>query len=127
MTDSQFYKIQLLATSREYLGIEQTMTGISKSIPMANVYVETDIQLYVGMRMQTIPRFKSWPPSLREETERRKSTNANGMFRWAVCQLDILWRFGSSAEVIKALRDLPATLDETYHRIFSNVARKIGH
>ncbi|KAL8791172.1 MAG: hypothetical protein Q9195_006011 [Heterodermia aff. obscurata] len=47
-------------------------------------------------------------------------TYAESRFRWAVCQLDALKRLKSERHIVmKALKNLPKTLDETYDRIFT--------
>lgn len=42
-------------------------------------------------------------------------------FRWAACQLDILGRINSIAEIQKALKELPKTLEDTYERILVEI------
>src|SRR5580704_6492980 len=42
-------------------------------------------------------------------------------FRWVVCQLDELRKCAKPAELRKALKALPKTLDETYERILVNI------
>jgi hypothetical protein len=123
MTDVRFCKIQLLATSREYVDIKQAMLTISQPISMAHPSVEADIATSVKRTMQSTPRFKAWPPDVWEEVIAVLSHDANGMFRWAMCQLDILKHAGSMEEVTEALHNLPPTLDDTYNRIFATTAR----
>ena len=122
-TDVRFGKIQLLATSREYPDIERTMTKISQPLSMANPLAEANIKLYISETIRSTPKFQQWPPSLQLEVEDVLSTGAKGMFRWAVCQLDILRRLSTVSRIRMALRDLPGTLDETYYRIFSYVSK----
>ncbi|KAK1760390.1 hypothetical protein QBC47DRAFT_408460 [Echria macrotheca] len=122
VVDDRFRKIQLLATSREYVDIEATMTSISDRIPMSNPLVEADIATYVKKRILAEPRFRNWPQQLRDEVDESLSKGSKGMFRWAVCQLDILRRLRHVSRIREALQDLPETLDETYDRIFSLVA-----
>ncbi|CAM1505813.1 Fc.00g114500.m01.CDS01 [Cosmosporella sp. VM-42] len=119
MTDHRFLKIQLLATSRQYPDIRATMIKISDAIPMSNELVEVDIKTYVAARMICEPKFHKWPRNLRDEIEERLSRGAKGMFRWAVCQLDILRRLRSVTGIRDAIRNMPEGLDETYERIFS--------
>ena len=42
-------------------------------------------------------------------------------FRWAFCQLDILGRRKSAADIRKALAQLPVTLYETYDRVLAAI------
>ncbi|KAL4744234.1 hypothetical protein BDW72DRAFT_199826 [Aspergillus terricola var. indicus] len=46
---------------------------------------------------------------------------ADGMFRWAACQLDALEECIDFDELQDALASLPETLDETYSRILSRI------
>lgn len=117
--ETRFAKIQLLATSREYEDISRKMISISQPLSMSNSFVEADIRLYVAAKIRENPRFQRWPEDLRIEVENALSTGAKGMFRWAVCQLDILRRLHPKFKIREAIRSLPETLDETYERIFS--------
>ncbi|KAE9371111.1 hypothetical protein N431DRAFT_376507 [Stipitochalara longipes BDJ] len=118
-TDPRFSKIQLLATSRMYRDIELEMSLFSQSLSMSNSFVEADIKIYVAAKIKDELKFKDWPDKLRTEVEETLSTGAKGMFRWAVCQLDILRRLHSESKIRTALKSLPKTIYETYERIFS--------
>lgn len=122
--ETRFAKIQLFATSREYEDIRRKMSSISQPLSMSNPFVEADIRLYVAAKIRENPRFHCWPENLRTEVEDVLSTGAKGMFRWAVCQLDILRRLHHQSKVREAIRSLPETLDETYERIFSCIAEE---
>lgn len=121
VTHPRFRKIQLLATSREYADIELTMDGISQSISMTNPFVEEDIRVYVTAKLMAEAKFQRWPSDLRHDVTEALSTGARGMFRWAVCQLDILRRLNHQSKIRQAIKCLPKTLDETYERIFSYI------
>jgi hypothetical protein len=121
-TDPRFLKIQLLATSREYSDIELQMCRFSKALSMSNSLVEADIKTYVAAKIMAEPKFQRWPSDLRADVETTLSTGAKGMFRWAVCQLDILRRLNRQSKIREAIKSLPKTLDETYERIFSSIS-----
>jgi NACHT domain len=76
----RFEMIQLLATSREYVDIDNTMNNISSSILMSNPLVEGDIRLQVRSSLRTHPKFRHWPDDLLAEVEDAVSTGANGMY-----------------------------------------------
>jgi len=122
VTDSRFRKIQLLATSREYADIELKMDGVSQSLSMTNCFVEEDIRVYVTAKLIAEAKFQRWPLDLRNDVTAALSTGARGMFRWVVCQLDILRRLNHQSKIRQALKCLPKTMDETYERIFSYIA-----
>lgn len=119
MTDARFQKIQLLVTSREETNIETTMAKISDPISMSNPLVEADIKVYISRRIQAELRFQRWPRRLQDDVEDSLSKGAKGMFRWAVCQLDILRRLRHEDKIRASLQNLPQGLDESYERIFS--------
>ncbi|KAK5454828.1 hypothetical protein LTR20_010069 [Exophiala xenobiotica] len=122
VTDLRFGKIQLLTTSREYSDIKLKMDRVSRSLSMSNCFVEADIRIYVAVKVASEAKFRRWPSDLRTEVETTLSTGAKGMFRWAVCQLDILRRLNHHSKIREAIKSLPKTLDETYERIFSYIA-----
>jgi len=124
VTEARFQNIQLLATSREYLAIQQTMTAISQPVSMAHPHFEKDIAIAVEKSIQSTPRFQAWPADIRDQVTDTLSREANGMFRWAICQLDILRYAANVDQITDALSSLPPTLDDTYQRIFSSVARQ---
>ena len=79
ITDPRFKKLQLLASSREYIDIEEVMEELSVSVSMANPFVEEDIRLCVRSTMQSDPKFEHWPQTLLDEAENAVSTGARGM------------------------------------------------
>ncbi|KAK3370926.1 hypothetical protein B0T24DRAFT_627387 [Lasiosphaeria ovina] len=122
ITDPRFSKTRVLATSREYLDIEESMKGISTPISMRNPLLDEDIRLFVQAQLKMHPKLRLWPASVRDEALEALSAKAKGMFRWVVCQIDILQRLkGDKAAILKALACLPRTLDETYERIFLQI------
>lgn len=53
-----------------------------------------------------------------------RGTKNYNRFRWTVCQIDVLQRLRSQADVRRALLNLPKTLDETYERVFQLLAEE---
>ncbi|OIW22523.1 hypothetical protein CONLIGDRAFT_606829 [Coniochaeta ligniaria NRRL 30616] len=122
ITDPRFWKVRVLATSREYIDIEESMKGISAPISMRNPLLDEDIRLFVQAQLNTHPKLRLWQASVRDEALEALSTKAKGMFRWVVCQIHILQRLkGDRDTITKALASLPRTLDETYERIFLRI------
>lgn len=78
-TDARFAKIQLLATSREYLDIERVMEEVSVEVSMSNPLVDDDIRTYVNSQLHTLPKFQRWPPNLLVEAEKALMLKAKGM------------------------------------------------
>ncbi|KAF2800547.1 hypothetical protein K505DRAFT_263715 [Melanomma pulvis-pyrius CBS 109.77] len=118
-TDARFSSLGLIVTSRQYIDIEQVLELYSIPITMSNPFVEEDIGTLVHSTIQSDARYQRWPEDLRREIQDTIPKGAKGMFRWAICQLDILKRLRPDVSVIRAaLSNLPKSLDETYERIF---------
>jgi len=79
ITDPRFSKIRVLATSREYLDIEESMKGISTSISMRNPLLDEDIRLFIKAQLRIHPKLKLWPVSVQDEALEALSTKAKGM------------------------------------------------
>ncbi|EQB50101.1 hypothetical protein CGLO_10479 [Colletotrichum gloeosporioides Cg-14] len=120
-TEKRFNKIRLLLTSREYVDIEVVMIEFSMSISMKNEFLDADIRLYTESRLKTEKHIKSWPAELRQETVEALSHGAQGMFRWVVCQIDVLRRIRRRDAIREALCRLPKTLNEAYDRLFGQI------
>ncbi|TPX18701.1 uncharacterized protein E0L32_002558 [Thyridium curvatum] len=124
VTDARFHKVFLLASSREYVEIEDVMSEISLKISMKNHLLDDDINLYIRAKLSSHPVLQHWPAQIQTDIYHTLSKKAQGMFRWVVCQLDVLCRLRCDAGIIKsALSSLPQTLDETYERVFCAIPR----
>ncbi|KAJ5702549.1 hypothetical protein N7488_010097 [Penicillium malachiteum] len=58
---------------------------------------------------------------MQEEIKNELTKRANGMFRWAACQLDILQNYLDLRILRQSLKSLPTTLEETYARILASI------
>ncbi|KAL5610522.1 hypothetical protein FOBRF1_006639 [Fusarium oxysporum] len=85
--------------------------------------VNADIRSYVEATLEQKSDFvdKKLSPSILEEMRDKIGNRADGMFRWAACQLESLARCLSPAAVEIALRSLPSDLNETYRRMLENI------
>ncbi|KAK3689399.1 hypothetical protein B0T22DRAFT_513785 [Podospora appendiculata] len=120
--DPRFHKIQLIASSREYVDIEKAMEFISTSVPMDNGLVEVDIRTYLRSGLASNTKFSRWPRDLLAEVEDVVSKKARGMFRWAVCQVHAIAKLRPDYEIVHhELATLPKTLDETSERVFLSI------
>jgi hypothetical protein len=77
--DPRFQNLRLLATSREYVDIEEVMNDISTPISMRNYLADQDIALYIRSRLNSHSRLKRWPQQVRDDVLESLSTKANGM------------------------------------------------
>ncbi|KAK4204649.1 vegetative incompatibility protein HET-E-1 [Triangularia verruculosa] len=121
-TDPRFQNVRILVTSRRYIDIETSMSEVASPVSMQDNLVNEDISLFVRARFADSRKLKAWPTGLQREAEDAIIAKARGMFRWVVCQLDVLERLEPHKDVILGtLATLPRTLDETYERIFLQI------
>ncbi|EMD36623.1 hypothetical protein CERSUDRAFT_124368 [Gelatoporia subvermispora B] len=79
-----------------------------------------DIARYVCAAVESDSGYELWEGEEKALVIKELSAKANGMFRWAYCQLDVL---RNCLSIRQALQDLPETLDETYMRILERLNR----
>ncbi|KAM0802047.1 ankyrin repeat-containing domain protein [Usnea florida] len=116
-------RCSILVMSRIEKDIEDSFmssSGAAETVRLQNALVDADIRRYVGERLRTDRRLKRWHKE-QLEIEDALMRKANGMFRWAACQLDALCNCRSVHQLRKALSSLPETLDRTYDQILGKV------
>ncbi|KAK0308799.1 hypothetical protein LTR01_004678 [Friedmanniomyces endolithicus] len=122
----QFGRVCLLVTSRTE---EDIASSLREWIPPSNAVsvrqgpVDVDIREVVRNRIATDPKLRRFQsrPDVCTEIETRLMEKADGMFRWAVCQLDALQACLDLPSLREALQSLPAGLNETYARILRGI------
>ncbi|TRX94760.1 hypothetical protein FHL15_004221 [Xylaria flabelliformis] len=124
-TEPRFRKVSLLFTSREENDISKHIKEQNNAvacISMSNINVRDDIKRYIHAQLTESGVFKMWYDSdLITEVEKHLTSQAKGMFRWAVCQLDVLKRTRGRENVLRALHTLPGDIFATYERILSEI------
>ncbi|SLM38552.1 P-loop containing nucleoside triphosphate hydrolase, partial [Lasallia pustulata] len=125
-------QLRMLVTSRWLIDIKESLEPLTEprgKICVQSSLVDADILTYVRGRLQNDRALKRWRgmPQVQEEIETTLKEKANGMFRWAVCQLDALQNCHRLPILRKALESLPETLDETYARILRNISEEDSH
>ncbi|SPJ78511.1 related to ankyrin repeat [Fusarium torulosum] len=119
-------KAQLIVTGRPEVEFQ---SAIPRSFDEHNCIlldkqaVNADICAYVEATLKQKPDFvdKKLSPSILEEMRDNIGNRADGMFRWAACQLETLARCLSPKAIKIALRSLPRDLNETYYRMLQNI------
>jgi hypothetical protein len=76
---SQFENVRVLATSREYVDIEDVMMQISTPISMRNPLLDEDIALYIRSKLDSHHRLSRWPVHIREQAFKSLAAKADGM------------------------------------------------
>ncbi|KAK5679281.1 hypothetical protein LTS10_008096 [Elasticomyces elasticus] len=118
-------KVRFLITSRPDADITDFMCDWQiVALPIDEVAVNVDINLYVTARLSEDRRFrgKAWS-NMRQEILGTFQQKAQGMFRWATCQLEDLAAIKiCTPKYIRArLTDLPRTLPATYERMLTAI------
>ncbi|KAG5817884.1 hypothetical protein H9Q71_001671 [Fusarium xylarioides] len=119
-------KAQLIVTGRPEIEFQ---SAIPQSFDKLNCVqldknvVNGDICSYVEATLEQKPDFvdKKLSLSILEEIRDKIGDGADGMFRWAACQLESLARCLSPKAIKIALRALPRDLNEIYYRMLKNI------
>ncbi|KAH0557143.1 hypothetical protein GP486_005066 [Trichoglossum hirsutum] len=117
----------ILITSRQEKDIEDTVREASEKngiylrrVPIKNSRVNADIRRHLQTRMTTDSRFRRWPDKIKEDVTEQLAEKAEGVFRYAECQLISLRLAEREKDIEEALKQLPKDLDETYSRMLSH-------
>ncbi|KAK0512604.1 hypothetical protein JMJ35_004621 [Cladonia borealis] len=114
--------VQVLVTSRKERDIESVLSSCANyQLNVQNEDVDADIRLYVRKKIRDDTRLSAWPEDVQQGVEHCLSSGANGMFRWAVCQLDAIRKCLKLPTLMRTLKTLPKTLDDTYLRILCGI------
>uniref|UniRef100_A0A0D2YEN9 NACHT domain-containing protein n=1 Tax=Fusarium oxysporum (strain Fo5176) TaxID=660025 RepID=A0A0D2YEN9_FUSOF len=119
-------KAQLIVTGRPEVEFQSAIPrsfGKRNCVQLDNNVVNVDIRSYVEATLEQKPDFvdKKLSPSILEEIRDKIGDGADGMFRWAACQLETLARCLSPSAIEIALMSLPRDLNETYRRMVQNI------
>ncbi|KAJ5100969.1 Pfs NACHT and ankyrin domain protein [Penicillium angulare] len=122
--------VQLLYTSRpesEFLRRIPILIGEEGCLPLDEQAVNSDIRLWVSGQLSQRRDFTEKPLSqdLLEEIQKKVGDGADGMFRWAFCQLNRLARCHHEAAMEEALTSLPLNLNDTYQRMITSIPAEL--
>ncbi|KAI0572068.1 multiple ankyrin repeats single kh domain protein [Pyrenophora tritici-repentis] len=125
----QLDNLHLLMTSRKERDIETSLEGYvgeKDAVCLQKDVVNQDIQRYVQQRLRDDKGLAKWnkDAAVRQEIDDALMSEARGMFRWAVCQLDTLAKCRNLVMLRKSLATLPQTLDQTYERILTAISEE---
>lgn len=113
-------RIRLLVVSRPELDISQAFITMPTLSINANDVVK-DISTHVSAEIEGLPRFKRLKENIKRFVTSEVVYGADGMFRWAQCQLDILKASRSPEALLQALKNQPVGLENTYDRMFESI------
>ncbi|CVL03350.1 uncharacterized protein FMAN_15242 [Fusarium mangiferae] len=122
--------VQLICTSRpesECMREIPSLLGVDNCLALDKKSVNADIRSYVAAQLSQRRGFRDKPLSqdLLEEIQKKVGDGADGMFRWAFCQLDTLARCRHEAAIEEALRSLPRDLEGTYRRMIQCIPTEL--
>ncbi|KAH0541605.1 hypothetical protein FGG08_003953 [Glutinoglossum americanum] len=117
--------MHILITSRQEKDIEDTISEVSEKngvdphrVPIKDPRVNADIKKHLETRIAEF-KINIWSNKLKKEVIEQLARKAEGVFRYAECQLIELRRAKREKDIEEALKQLPKDLDETYSRMLS--------
>ncbi|KAF4820667.1 Ankyrin repeat domain-containing protein 17 [Colletotrichum siamense] len=118
--------VKLLITCRPEVEFQQQIppaVGPDNYVSLHLDSVNEDIRSYVNAQLRLRLGFKRWAsaPKVLQRISEQVGDRADGMFRWAACQLDTLEDSLNLEEIETALKSLPKDLNETYSRILAQI------
>ncbi|KAK6848994.1 hypothetical protein PG995_012827 [Apiospora arundinis] len=125
-TCNKFWKISLLVTSRDETDIREIFTRQSPrcvEIPMSGAGVKQDMR---KIARRELGKIQGWNEAMTTRVENELVDRAQGMFRWLVCQLDLVKRLNQEAicdeqYIMQQIRSFPEDLFGTYERILTQI------
>ncbi|KAH7303730.1 hypothetical protein B0I35DRAFT_156178 [Stachybotrys elegans] len=120
------HHVQLFCTSRPELEFQRKMPkliGQDSCISIDKIAVNADVRAYVTWQLANREDFKdkNLSKDLLDLIQRRIGDGADGMFRWAACQMDSLATCPSPKSIKETLERLPKDLPETYKRMLQSI------
>ena len=117
--------VRILISSINEKGIEEQLERFPKvhieTLSPRSANMRHDIHLLISSSLNTSSRLKRLPADLKADVEYALTHGAQGMFRWAQCQLDLLSRKRTPGGVREALKHLPPTLEKTYEQLLLGI------
>ncbi|KAK6353811.1 hypothetical protein TWF730_008235 [Orbilia blumenaviensis] len=132
-TNSDRRNIHLLVTSRPEADIKSAIASLAAEtdiIFLGNHLIGDDINKYIGSRVcARDPCFKKWKsrPEILKKIQTVVTEKANGMFRLAACQIDILQQCCDPPDLLNNLDKLPTTLEEIYSKMLNKIPSIYQH
>ncbi|KAK2930486.1 Ankyrin repeat [Fusarium oxysporum f. sp. vasinfectum] len=119
-------KAQLIVTGRPEVEFQSAIPrsfGKRNCVELDKNVINADIRSYIEATLEQKRDFvdKKLSPSILDDIRDKIGDGADGMFRWAACQLESLARCLSPAAIEIALESLPSDLNETYRRMIQSI------
>ncbi|KAK2806707.1 hypothetical protein FQN50_005701 [Emmonsiellopsis sp. PD_5] len=115
--------LHLMLTSRKEKLIDDTFQNFVRTrICLEATLVDDDIQLRIQKQIEEEPRFRRLPVEDRLNIKRTLGAKSNGMFRWVICQMEVLRQCRNVKSLREKLNSLPKDLDTTYELILRSIS-----
>ena len=142
LLDRRHENLHILATSKREVDISASLENTATAIINIEDSVEYDVRLLVQRCLKEDERLKIWKFGVKSEIETRlagawrsvsraynlqedsPAHNSTRGFRWAALQLEKLSDCNDEDQIMEALRDIPATLEETYEQALTEIPEK---
>ncbi|KAH8826132.1 hypothetical protein DL96DRAFT_1556659 [Flagelloscypha sp. PMI_526] len=113
--------VYVLVTSRDEVDIHQTLSGrLSLDFGIEKEMVQNDIITFVDQQLAA-RKWEFWPEQAVIKMRNVLIEKADGMFRLAACQMEVLNQTQSTEDMEHALATLPVTLGDTYLYILNKI------
>ncbi|KZL66078.1 hypothetical protein CI238_06213 [Colletotrichum incanum] len=127
---SNFGNTKLIVTARPEADFQREIPRLiseDNCVLLDKKAVDADIRSFVAHELQQRPEFvdKKMPHNLLELIRCKVGDGADGMFRWAACQLESLVKCLHPQAIKAALENLPRDLNETYQRMLQNISPEL--
>ncbi|KAL0939594.1 uncharacterized protein CTRU02_206204 [Colletotrichum truncatum] len=128
--NSAFGNTKLVVTGRPEADFQREIPrlfGENNCMLLDKKAVDADIRSYVSNELHQRPNFieKKIPQDVLDQIRTKVGDGADGMFRWAACQLDSLVNCLHIQAIKSALASLPRDLNETYQRMLSCIPSEL--
>ncbi|CEJ82926.1 Putative Pfs, NACHT and Ankyrin domain protein [[Torrubiella] hemipterigena] len=124
VSNSELGEVRLISTSRperEFISEIPKTIGEQNCLTFDQHSANADIRSYVSAQLSQRDGFRDVSRYLRESIRMVVGDGAQGMFRWAFCQMDSLAQCPHEAAIEEALASLPQTLEKTYQRMIQRI------
>ncbi|CAI7603436.1 unnamed protein product [Penicillium pancosmium] len=121
MRDWRLPNVHLLVTSRDHLDIRRSLDPSPESdVLMEDPGIAEDISKFVSYQLKNDTKLQRWKVR-HGEIQDKITEGAQGVFRYAECQLRSCRQARNRNQLDKCLDSLPRDLDETYERILCDI------
>ncbi|KAK0112484.1 hypothetical protein ONS96_001721 [Cadophora gregata f. sp. sojae] len=122
---SQAKSVRIFVTSTEYMvRLSVYIQEVQANVYLRPAHINEDIRAYAMQRLEMDEPTCFLSSARKEQLATSLVTQAEGVFRYAACQLDSYSRMHTGREVIRAMNKMPEDLFKVYAESLSQVPRQ---